>query len=110
MRNCCALLAAWTLAALASDSALAQTERYRLTVHNTWSTTSHPGLFPNEAHFSHLGGGTHSAGVDFWQEGTLASVGMVRMAETGAVDLLEAEVGNAVTAGTADQGHGIDSH
>ena len=82
-------------------SATAQLERYRLTVDCTWSTTTHPGLFPPDAHFSWVGGGTHGPGVSFWSEGALASFGMVQMAETGATYILEGEVATAVANGTA---------
>jgi len=74
---------------------------YRLEVDNTWSTTTHPGLFPDAAHFSWLGGGTHNAQVNFWSEGQLASPGIVEMAESGRVDLLENEVDAAIVSGTA---------
>ena len=81
--------------------ASADVATYRLDVDNIWSTTTHPGLFPFDAHFSWLGGGTHSAAVSFWSEGQLASPGVVEMAESGRVDILENEVDTAVGAGTA---------
>jgi hypothetical protein len=66
---------------------------YRLDVNNTWSTETHPGRFPTTAaHFSWLGGGTHNGQVTFWQEGELASPGMVEMAETGVIDMLAGEI------------------
>lgn len=93
-------MAAAMAAALAADSP-GQVERYRLTVENTWSTVTHPGLFPPQAHFSWLAGGTHDATVDFWSEGALASLGMVQMAENGGTFLLEAEVMTAIGNGSA---------
>ena len=74
---------------------------YELEIHNTWSTTTHPGLFPENAHFSWLGGGTHSNEVSFWEEGQLASPGMVEMAETGVTDILKNEFNQAIDAGDA---------
>ena len=46
----------------------AEVVTYRLDVDNTWSTSSHPGLFPGAAHFSWLGGGTHNDQISFWNE------------------------------------------
>jgi hypothetical protein len=37
---------------------VAETATYRLTVENRWSESSHPGAFPDDAHFSWLGGAT----------------------------------------------------
>jgi len=97
---CTALLAfLWILAARASHAEIAT---YRLTVDNTWSEATHPGLFPPDAHFSWIGGGTHTAGVSFWEEGELATPGTKRMAEFGNTDDLVLEVEAAVVAGDAD--------
>ena len=71
----------------------AETVTYRLVVDNTWSQTTHPGKMPPErAHFSWLGGGTHNDQVSFWEDGQVASPGMVQMAETGVIDILNDEV------------------
>ena len=69
---------------------------------NTWSTTTHPGLFPFEAHFSWFGGGTHNVAVSFWSVGELASPGMVEMAETGFTAILRQEIDVARNQGLAD--------
>jgi len=53
----------------------ASTARYRVTFTATWSAQSHPVDFPATAHFSPLVGGTHTARVAFWQDGTLATDG-----------------------------------
>ncbi|MHC4991027.1 MAG: spondin domain-containing protein [Planctomycetota bacterium] len=82
--------------ALAQDSA-----RYRLTVENTWSSATHPGAFPQNAHFSWLGGATHDESIVFWEEGELASPGIVQMAETGLTLLLEDAAAAAVESGNA---------
>lgn len=89
------------LCLLAADT-VADRVRYQLEVDNTWSEATHPGLVPVDAHFSFLGGGSHRAGVRFWEVGELASAGTVRMAEVGATDLLVDEVEDAVVAGDAD--------
>lgn len=87
------------LASLGVTSASAETARYRLTVDNTWSEASHPGAFPENAHFSWIGGGVHDATVSFWSEGALASPGMVQMAETGETGMLLDEVSAAPGSG-----------
>ncbi len=94
------------LLALAFSTALcgvasAQPALFRLEVVNTWSEETHPGRFPDEAHFSWLGGATHSADVSFWQEGQLASPGIVQMAERGVTTILLEEVDAAIAAGAA---------
>jgi len=92
-----AVLACAAGVAVAGDGAV-----YEVEIVNTWSTATHPGAFPEGAHFSWFGGAVHSAGVSFWEVGELASPGMKRMAETGATDVLvETEVQAALDAGTA---------
>ncbi|HIG17357.1 MAG TPA: hypothetical protein EYQ31_08730 [Candidatus Handelsmanbacteria bacterium] len=64
-----------------------------MTIDNTWSEVTHPGrVAPTDAHFSWLGGGTHSDQVSFWNVGELASPGMVEMAETGVINKFVGEV------------------
>ena len=96
-----AALGLW--AALAGAAPLeAEVVTYRLVVDNTWSEATHPGrVAPEDAHFSWLGGGTHNDQVSFWQEGQLASPGVVEMAETGVINTLVEEVEDQVGAGTA---------
>lgn len=74
-------------------AATADVATYRLTIDNTWSEETHPGrIAPDDAHFSWLGGGTHSDRVSFWDVAELASLGMVEMAETGVINTLVGEV------------------
>lgn len=77
------------------------TARYRVTFDASWSAATHPRDFPADAHFSRLVGGTHAAGVRFWQEGAPASDGIRDMAERGRTTPLDNEVGAAIAAGTA---------
>jgi len=70
-------------------------------VDNTWNAQNHPRAFPFEAHFSWFGGATHNGDVSFWNEGDLASPGMVQMAETGFTTTLMQEVQAALDAGEA---------
>lgn len=74
---------------------------YAVTFDVAWSAATHPQEFPASAHFSGLVGGTHSGAVQFWTPGTLASLGLKRMAEWGQQATLAGEVQAAVDAGTA---------
>ena len=85
----------------AVQQAYAAVVTYQLDVNNTWSESTHPGAFPNDAHLSFLGGATHSGAVSFWSVGTLATPGIERMAETGHINILGDEVQIAIDAGTA---------
>ncbi|MFK7959833.1 MAG: spondin domain-containing protein [Phycisphaerales bacterium] len=100
------LVAAASLPLIANAAAQAETATYRLTVDTTWSTTTHPGLFPPDAHLSWIGGATHGADHHFWRIGELASPGVVRMAETGVTTTLIGEVNSAIAGGSA--GNALD--
>jgi hypothetical protein len=86
---------------VAASPGFSETATYRLTVDNTWSESPHPGNVPNDAHFSWIGGGSHSSAISFWNDGVLASPGIVQMAENGRTDILVTEVDAAITSGTA---------
>jgi hypothetical protein len=85
------------------DPALGQgTVEYTVVFDSSWSAETHPQDFPSNPHFSGLIGGTHHSGVAFWELGQPASEGMERMAEQGSKTALEAEVNDAIAAGTAE--------
>lgn len=75
--------------------------RYVVTFASTWSQSSHPVDWPDNAHYSGLIGGTHNARVSFWQDGHAASPGIQAMAEQGRKSPLDQEVIAAISAGTA---------
>jgi hypothetical protein len=75
--------------------------RYVVTFDSTWSAQSHPTDWPDNAHYSGLIGGTHSASVSFWQDGQPASPGIRAMAERGRKSPLDQEVIAAIAAGNA---------
>lgn len=64
----------------------ADTVLYRITIDNQWNPDDYPDAFPEDAHFSHLGGATHNDTVSFWNYGEQLTPAMVWMAETGNVD------------------------
>ncbi|MEM7049029.1 MAG: spondin domain-containing protein [Acidobacteriota bacterium] len=84
-------------------SAEDSTAQYTVRFDATWSSRTHPGGFPPGPHFSPLIGATHDEATKFWQNGTLASHGIRRMAEEGRSNPLANEVRDAIAAGQADQ-------
>jgi len=79
----------------------AETQLYRVTIDNRWSTATH-GQLPFQAHFSWFGGATHNSQADFWSEGQQASAGMVKMAERGSTTILREEIEVERVSGNAD--------
>ena len=77
--------------------------RYEVVFDSTWSAATHPQIFPSNAHFSGLIGGTHESGVRFWESGGIASQGIEDMAELGSKAALRAEVEAAIGTGHAGQ-------
>jgi len=78
------------------------TVEYTVVFESSWSAGTHPLDFPSNPHFSGLIGGTHDSGIAFWELGELASEGMEKMAEQGSKTVLEAEINDAIAAGTAE--------
>ena len=73
--------------------------RYRVTFDAVWSSTTHPTDFPSNAHFSGLIGLTHTPNVALFELGTIASPGMVNMAETGGKSPLDSEIQTVIAGG-----------
>jgi hypothetical protein len=67
----------------------------------TWSQQTHPVNWTTNAHWSGLVGGVHNPAVHFFRDGELASEGIRLMSELGQKPQLLAEVGAAITNGTA---------
>jgi hypothetical protein len=85
------------------SSAATDSAQYRLTFQSTWSAETHPTNFPSGSeHYSGLIGGTHNAGIAFWEPGTLATTGIKNVAEAGSTSQLTSEVNAAISAGTAE--------
>lgn len=90
-------------ASAADPSAAPASTHYHVTFQASWSSTTHPDDFPSSAHFSTLVGGTHSAEVAFWSEGSVATDGIKDMAERGLTATLANEITRAIAAGTASR-------
>ena len=75
---------------------------YRVSFAATWDEKTHPHpQFPAQPRFSSLIGGVHSAQVQYWKVGRLASPGIKLMAEEGKIDTLAHEVNVDITNGRA---------
>ena len=68
---------------LLTGSVQADTVTYQLTITNNWTGPTHPGGYPDNAHFSWLGGGTHAGPANFWSLGGTATPGFEVLAESG---------------------------
>ncbi len=106
--NLPALGALSTLAAacLLSSNAAAQSGSaalYEVRFDATWSATTHPGAYPNNAHFSPLIGVTHNDTTNLWQPGGIATGGIEVMAETGGTGPLTGEINDLINAGSAGE-------
>jgi hypothetical protein len=95
------VFAASLLPAFVATAEVADTAEYDVRFEATWSRASHPADWPDDAHFSGLVGGVHSADVDFWHDGAYASNGIKDMAERGRTSTLSQEVQAAIGAGQA---------
>ncbi len=95
-------LALAALLLMGAATAQEYSARYRVTFSGQWSGSSHPGSFPNNAHFSPLVGLTHDAQGQIWQPGELASAGIERMAETGGTGTLNSEIDSLIVQGLAE--------
>ena len=65
---------------------------YRLTLSIDWTSTTHPGTLPPNAHVSGPIVAAHASPGAMFQQGALASPGVESMAETGSVSTLLAEL------------------
>lgn len=84
-----------------AGSVLGDEVRYRVRFDAAWSFATHPESFPTGPHFSGLIGGTHNAGVVFWEVGGIATQAIESMAEAGSKTGLINAVNAAIFAGTA---------
>ncbi len=81
--------------------AAAGTRTYEVEIVSTWSTTTHPGAFPANAHFTPFAGAVHGDSASLWEVGTVASPGLKRLAETGSRFDFVAEAQDVVNGGGA---------
>ncbi|RXQ95776.1 hypothetical protein EO244_05560 [Ancylomarina salipaludis] len=65
---------------------------YTVTFKMNWNSTDFPKDYPAGAHFSKLIGWSHPSTTNLFKEGMTASEGIELMAETGAIEVLQAEL------------------
>jgi hypothetical protein len=96
------LLAIWILLWAPPVFSNDGTATYSVTFATTWTKQTHPNpRFPEHPFFSPLIGGVHSAAVQYWKLGQLASPGVKLMAEEGGTDLLANDVKKDIVRGRA---------
>jgi len=82
------------------------TATYRLTFDALWSQASHPNEFPfdppNEARWSPVAGLTHNSSVRLFQEGTVATDGIVNISQTGSREPLDSELADVILSGAGE--------
>lgn len=87
-----------------TSSLLAQdTVQYEFEFIAEWSSETHPTGFPGNPHFSFVIGASHIDSVSIWIPGGIATNGIERMAESGAIIPLQGEVNTLISQGSADQ-------
>ena len=89
------------LLVLAPAANAQSTARYKAVFDGTWSKATHPKDFPFLAHFSPLIGATHNDGYAIFVEGGTATDGLEHLCEMGKHTPLDAEIRQAIKAGTA---------
>ena len=93
------------------DDANELTATYRVTFDALWSQTSHPNDFPfdtpNEARWSPVAGLTHNSSVRLFNEGDIATTGLVNISQTGSRDPIDSELADVIATGAGE--HYIES-
>ena len=74
---------------------------YRVTLVAQWSAASHPGAYPNGAHFSPLVAVTHNSDIDFWSTGSLATPAVESVAELGLTGQISGLIADQKSMGNA---------
>ncbi len=75
---------------------------YEIQFTNLWNKADHVS-FPNNAHFSPILAVTHNDDFALFKMGELASAGLEQLAESGATDLLSADIRKAKDMGSAKE-------
>lgn len=78
------------------------TEIYNITFTSVWNASDH-GTLPGGAHWSPLAGATHNTANEFLMMGSMATLGIEDVAETGNTDDFESEVNAVIGLSRADQ-------
>ena len=79
-----------------------ETARYRVTFDAAWMKLTHPTDFPADPRFSPVAGMTHNTSTQLFEEGTIASQGIVNISQSGSRQPLDAEIAAMIDAGYAE--------
>ena len=89
-----------------TDSLAQDNATYRIIFDAKWSEVTHPYEFPAEepniARWSPVAGMTHNLSTQLFEEGTIASQGIVNISQTGSRQPLDAEIAALIDAGNAE--------
>ncbi|WBW97353.1 spondin domain-containing protein [Oceanirhabdus sp. W0125-5] len=75
---------------------------YKVIFKSLWNKKTHPNKFPDDASFSTFVGIVHNKKACLWKEGTMASKGLAKLAETGKNGHLEKEISKKKKKGGID--------
>ncbi len=75
------------------------TARYRVTFDAAWDAVTHPTDFPDDPRFSPVAGLTHNSSIRLFNEGDIASEGLVNISQTGSRDPLDSELASLINSG-----------
>lgn len=87
---------------IVSSLASQTTANYDITFTSIWNATDHTSV-PSNAHWSRLVGATHKTSHAFLQVGSLATIGIKNVAESGNNTVFSTEVTTAIDSAEADQ-------
>lgn len=69
---------------------------YKVTFNLNWNGVDFPTSYPSNPHFSRLIGWSHQSNSSFFEVGTMASEGIAKMAELGAINPLDDEINTRI--------------
>lgn len=78
---------------------LIQSSKYKVSFNLNWNGVDFPNAYPSNAHFSKLIGWSHQSNTSFFKVGTMASEGISKMAELGAINPLDIEINDRINNG-----------
>lgn len=74
---------------------------YSFEFKSTWSATDFPTNYPSNAHFSPLVGMLHNDQIHLYESSMLATGGVIKVAETGKLDIIGPEIDAFIAEGSA---------
>lgn len=75
---------------------------YQVVVTGLWKVTDFATNFPSNAHFSPIVGMTHDSSTSLFSEDSIASSGLIQVAETGKTTIITTEINDKITNSKAE--------